>query len=59
MILLESGQELAGVAALDSYSDFADNKYVLRVVRYQHPGQYGLKIFLKEDYLKAKAKNLL
>ena len=59
MLVLEQGRQLSGVASLESYADFADTNYVMRVLTYQNPGSFGIKIFGRGDYLQAKENNKL
>ena len=59
METLAEGDHLERVDYVDSYRDYADGTYVLRLFQYQTPNYEGIKIFRKEDYLKAKANNRL
>jgi len=59
MEVLEEGQQLERVDALKSYADYANDKFVMRLLTYQQPGYYGIKIFSRSDYLKAKGNGRL
>ena len=59
MGVLEEGQGLEKVQHLDSYTDYTSDLYVMRLLTYQLPGYSGIKIFEREDYLKAKRKGRL
>ncbi len=59
MVLTGEGHQLPRVQNLSSYQDFADDTCVLRYMQYQQAGAFGIKIFEKNDFLKAKANNHL
>jgi len=59
MIPMETGKELKGVSSLSSYTDFANNTFVFRLMTYDTPNTFGIKIFDKEDFMKAKENNQL
>ncbi|WP_157433460.1 hypothetical protein [Adhaeribacter aquaticus] len=57
MEVIAEGTTLPGTANLETYQDFADNLYVIRLLKYNQPGNQGIKIYLKEDYLKNNRKD--
>ncbi|MBF9255794.1 hypothetical protein I2I11_21020 [Pontibacter sp. 172403-2] len=59
MEVLEEGHQVDRVEFLQSYADYADDRYVMRLLNYQQPGYYGIKIFSRSDYLKAKRNHRL
>ncbi|WP_242917785.1 hypothetical protein [Pontibacter liquoris] len=50
---VDEGHFLEDVQYLDSYADYTGNKLVMRLLKYSQPNSYGIKIFDKNDYLKA------
>jgi len=59
IITLEKGNALSGVSALAAYTDVADKELVFRIMTYDFPDRFGIKIFDKEDYLEAKRNDRL
>lgn len=59
MIAMETGKELKGVSSLAAYTDFANNTFDFRVMTYATPDRFGIKIFDKADFMKAKKDNRL
>jgi len=59
MISIANGNELRGVSSLAAYTDFADETLVFRIMTYEFPDRFGIKIFDKEDYLEAKKNDRL
>ncbi|GGK76434.1 hypothetical protein ACD591_05980 [Rufibacter glacialis] len=54
MAVLEEGEQIEGLDFVDAYTDYADDQYVARLYDYKQINYYGIKIFTKEDYQKAK-----
>jgi len=59
MISIDNGNELRGVSALSAYTDFMDRTLVFRIMTYEFPNKFGIKIFVQEDYLEAKRNDRL
>lgn len=59
MTAISNGNQLRGISSLSSYADFADNTFVFRVMTYESPNRFGIKIFDKADFIKAKEANRL
>ncbi|QMU28832.1 hypothetical protein [Adhaeribacter radiodurans] len=59
MSRIETGNELKGVSSLSSYTDYANNTFVFSLMTYDTPIRFGIKIFDKEDFMKAKENNQL
>lgn len=57
MSIIDSGRNSADY--VDSYTDYADDNYVIRFFSYIQPDYFGIKIFDKKDYLLAKSNNRL
>jgi hypothetical protein len=57
MIIIDAGTNSAD--HVDSYTDYADDSYVIRFFSYVQPAYFGIKIYAKEDYLLAKSNNRL
>ncbi|MCC9168094.1 hypothetical protein [Pontibacter harenae] len=57
--IMEEGQELERVQYLAAYADYPDDQYIMRLMTYKQPNYYGIKIFDKSDYLKAKKNGRL
>ncbi|ALI98651.1 hypothetical protein DC20_06305 [Rufibacter tibetensis] len=54
MAVLEEGEQIEGLDFVDAYTDYADSQFVARLYDYKQINYYGIKIFTKEDYHKAK-----
>ncbi|WP_125185514.1 hypothetical protein [Botryobacter ruber] len=59
MSVWEEGQQQDAGQFLGTFSDYADDKHVMRLLKYVQPNYYGIKIFMREDYLKAKENGRL
>ncbi len=59
MTVIDEGDSLERIDYVKHYIDYADDVYVMRFFTYKQPNYYGIKIFRKEDYEKAKVNNRL
>ncbi|RDV14528.1 hypothetical protein DXT99_14095 [Pontibacter diazotrophicus] len=59
LLPVSEGNTLEGVEQLEYYADYPENKYVLRLLKYQQFGFSGVKIFEKADYEKARENGRL
>jgi len=59
MTILEEGNSLERADYVEHYTDYTDQRHVIRFYTYIQPNYKGVKIFNKADYEKAKANNRL
>ncbi|MFT2008635.1 hypothetical protein ACMA1I_08165 [Pontibacter sp. 13R65] len=59
IIIQEEEQQLERVIYRKTYTDYANDKYIMHFMKYNQPIYYGIKIFQKNDYLIAKKNGRL
>ncbi|WP_276497110.1 hypothetical protein [Pontibacter litorisediminis] len=56
---VSEGSTLEGVAQLDYYADYPDDKHMFRLLKYKQLGFSGVKVFDQADYEQAKESGRL